>query len=153
MRIHNTIAPGLYLDAKYEQRESYNLKPFGLWYSFDDAWKAWCSDNMPERLFANDFELVINEINLLIIKDFKTAVDITVQHKNDKYWNLGIHHVDWNKLSKTYSGIEIPDYWSLKKEMWKLPGPVLTWFYAWDVPSGCIWDLSIINSIEKIENQ
>jgi hypothetical protein len=50
--------------------------------------------------------------------------------------------IDWNKVSKSYKGIQI-NYYSNKHRLDML------WYYGWDCESGCIWDISCIKNIKK----
>jgi hypothetical protein len=54
--------------------------------------------------------------------------------------------LNWKKVSLYYSGIEIRNYHQLKYQSYPLDYKRL-WMYGWDVNGGCIWDLSVINSV------
>jgi hypothetical protein len=64
--------------------------------------------------------------------------------------------MDWQKVKEKYAGIEIINYDDL------YPGPGFFdgsddyfycswWLSRWSINSGCIWDLSIIKSVEWID--
>lgn len=151
-RYHNTCKETVFLDRKYEQYPNgYDLKPIGLWYSFGRCWKEWCGDNMPERLHKNDFEIEINADKVVGIRGLSEARDFTDAYRDERLHTMNMFHVDWRKVVELYSGIEIPNYWQIKAESFRSGPPFLTWLYAWDVPSGCIWDLSDVVSIKKLK--
>jgi hypothetical protein len=51
-------------------------------------------------------------------------------------------HIEWPKVAAEYGGIEIAPYqWSCRLD------PDVSWYYGWDVASGCIWDASLITAI------
>ena len=41
--------------------------------------------------------------------------------------------IDWRKVAKKYDGIEI------NPMIYELRMMALSWYYGWDVASGCIW--------------
>jgi len=54
--------------------------------------------------------------------------------------------VDWPRVAGKWPGIIIaPFQWSMWQDVTQ------SWYYTWDVASGCIWDASIIESVERIE--
>ena len=52
-------------------------------------------------------------------------------------------YIDWIKVSKQYSGIEINPYQHSNRY-------TSMWYYGWDVASGCIWKNDLIKNITKI---
>jgi hypothetical protein len=150
-RIHNTAADQIFLDGEYDQGNDFKLKPVGLWYSFDRTWTNWCKDNFEERVYPNFFELELKKGKLLYVRSLKQARELSEQYRDEQLYINGMLHIDWNKLKPVYPGIEFPNYWKVKAEMFNDRGPLLTWLYGIDVPSGCIWDLSIIKKVTRIE--
>jgi hypothetical protein len=51
--------------------------------------------------------------------------------------------IDWKKVAKEYSGIEICPY--IGEQRLKF-----SWYYPWDVASGCVWDNSAVKSINLV---
>jgi len=48
-------------------------------------------------------------------------------------------NINWSAVADRYSGIEISPYqWEARD------GSETSWYYGWDVASGCIWDPAII---------
>ena len=151
-RIHNTEADELFLDGQYDQLIG-NLKPRGLWYSLDEHWREWCESEWPERIFPNNFELEIITDKILVINSLSDAYKLTEKYKDDDLSTdlstVGVKIIDWSKLTKDYSGVEFPDFWKLKQQLYSTPHIILIWVYSIDVPSGCIWDLSAVKKISK----
>jgi hypothetical protein len=56
----------------------------------------------------------------------------------------GYPHIDWNKVSQKFSGIEIVPYINETRF-----DEEIQWYYTWDVASGCIWDSSGIKSVKN----
>lgn len=52
--------------------------------------------------------------------------------------------LDWPSITQVYKSLEISPYiWRARHE--------LLWYNAWDVASGCIWDISCITKISFLE--
>ena len=62
---------------------------------------------------------------------------------------------DWEAVTKEYAGIIIPKYYELYRTLEQTYGGFFTlprsWLSAWDVPSGCVWDLSIVTVGETVK--
>lgn len=119
-------------------------KPKGLWYSTGDGWFKYIKYEWQKQI--SDYNKII-KLNL----DLSKMLIINTEEKflafDDEYVYKGnelhLQGVDWEAVSKKYSGIEISPYFSqFRLEKF--------WYYPWDVASGCIWDFSIIKSFEKI---
>ena len=53
-----------------------------------------------------------------------------------------VYDIDWNRVAKKYQGIIITPYiWERRLTT------TCTWYYGWDVASGCIWDNKAIKEI------
>jgi hypothetical protein len=149
-RIHNTTAEEIFLDGDYEQyKNGFDIKPIGLWYAFGRSWLEWCIDEMPDRLNDNNFELTVNPERILVIETLADAIRFSKENADQKYLKMGMLHVDWRKVIARYAGMEIPNYWHIRADIFRTI-PILTWLYSWDVPSGVIWDLSAVVSVKKI---
>jgi hypothetical protein len=146
-RIHNTPLNELFLDASYEKSDT--LKPNGLWYSLGNAWKSWCMENMPERIFDNDFEIHLHSSdNILIINSIQQAIEFQKKYAKHLYPSAPIVFVDWGKVVSDYAGIEIQNYHCFKSIIYNA---TMLWLYAWDCDSGCIWDLDHIKKVNLYE--
>jgi hypothetical protein len=76
------------------------------------------------------------EKNVLIL-DSETKISEFYQKYKYKGW------VDWIKVSNEFSGIVFnPYFYNLRRKY--------LWYSGIDVPSACIWDLSIIGSVELV---
>ena len=147
-RIVNTDRIELNLAKTYPQERAV-LKPRGLWYGIDNEWIEWCKNNMVHRVKKKIIELEdINLSKILIIENFKQLKVFSEEfsYKVDPY----VNYINWEKISKKYSGIEIQNYYKIKEKE-SFPDLDNIWFWGWDVSSGCIWDLSIIKSFKYYE--
>jgi hypothetical protein len=121
--------------------QSIKSKPKGLWYGFGTSWLDWIKSEMPhwERDYMHIIE--INPDKILTINSREELDLFTKKYgaKLSDYYNL----IDWSKVAKDYSGIEIPTYISSARRE-------VDWYYPWDVESGCIWNSDGVKSIKLI---
>lgn len=117
------------------------FKPTGLWYAFGWEWVEWCraEDFAVERI-QHAYRIVLDGRRVLSLRSQNEVLQFA-----DRYRALGSRSfIDWPKLREDYAAVEIPSYfWDLRFSM--------TWYYAWDVASGCVWDPTVILDWEKIE--
>ena len=118
-----------------------SFKPKGLWFSFGTEW----------------FDFVYREYrrnndSLQYVYDIKTndSKILTIGMENESLFleTYGVGNdsdmvdVDWGKVASDWSGVEILINPRELNERWL--------WSTWDIPSGCIWDISGIKSITKI---
>jgi len=115
-------------------------KPDGLWYSCGDSWVSWIQGEMPGALksanYLYEIKLGSDVLKISADEDFDNF-----QHEYSIPPSYGVDvSIDWLRVSKSYSGIEIcPLNREKRDEMF--------WYYGWDVASGCIWNSSGISRI------
>lgn len=123
-------------------------KPNGFWVSVegDDGWEEWCRRNkyLTSKL-KRIYDVKLNkDAKILLIKNEKQfdRFEEEFESKNPELtFGIGI---DWAEVSKRYQGILIIPYlWSKRLGHF--------WYYGWDCASGCIWDISAIESISLRE--
>lgn len=123
-------------------------KPIGFWYGFGNSWIKWVKNEMPEWDYNNVFKIQINDSKILQINTYEELYDFTMKYKSKKQiYDYKIDWIDWIKVSKEYNGIEINPYQYRAREKSRSE---LSWYYGWDVASGCIWNPNSITKIEKI---
>lgn len=149
-RQHNTGKPQLNLRRRYVQPPMH-FKPVGLWYGIDGEWLDWCSTEMPDWVRGHLFELELDMERMLVISNHKD-LEMFVEAYGIK---VGEHHItiDWNRLAKERAGIEIQNYHDMKWSgiMERGKNVVMhSFFLAWDVSSGCVWDLSAVKEHKKV---
>ena len=113
-----------------------------------------------------------NKNKILVIRTYKDLIDFTNKYAVSKKTKLKYPNyitqkvkysrdhtrdlVNWIKVSKDFAGIEIPKHFP-KALMFDIPHPKIGielyhvyWYYGWDVPSGCVWNVSVIKKIKLI---
>jgi hypothetical protein len=102
---------------------------------------------MPERETEHVFKIEIDTSNVLIIKDEKSFLEFSNKYKDpENEGRFGNHKINWPEVTKIYKGIEFPEYFS------KYRGdPEHDWYSNWDIESGCIWNLTAIKKIDKLQ--
>lgn len=142
--------PPLYNCTQEETLRVYN-KPKGLWLSDEsqvESWHWWCTseDFRPEHLSVQ----TIFEVDMTNVLHLKNADDLMQFSRNyneplkrrDRYID---YPINWKLVAEDYKGILITPYiWECRL------GNLLTqWYYLWDCASGCFWDVSCLQLIEK----
>lgn len=142
-RIHHTDNDIIKVKQYFNQPKEF--KPIGLWYDIDNSWTEWCKRNMPDWTYKNHFELEIDESKILIIDTKEKLLYFDKQYSINISKRGSICVIDWESVSKKYSGIEISPYrYDCRFSLF--------WYYGFDIASGCIWNFDCINSINKINN-
>lgn len=146
-RFHHTNERVIDLTRKYDQ--TFFKKPLGLWYDIDCSWSDWCRHNDYGE-YDNHFLLNVEMTDILVID---TAEKLVQFHDKFSFVPEGFEKVSgdwrqikWDFLAKHYAGIEIAPY---RGEQRGLRG--YFWYQIWDIASGCIWDLSVIKSVQKVD--
>lgn len=125
-------------------------KPIGLWYGFGTSWIDFVRSEMPQRETDHVYKIEIDTSNVLVIKDDNSFLEFSDKYKDpefEKKWSYGRNsNIDWPRVAKEYKGIEFPVYFSKYRMADKHD-----WYYTWDVASGCIWDLSAVKKVIKLQ--
>jgi len=139
---------------RYEQAEkrATYTKPKGFWVSVDGeyGWPEWCR----AEEYGTDSLVVAHEVRLTGSANVRrvTSVQEIDQFHNEfaaptasdiksgcEVWLWGI---EWPRVARLYDGIIITPY------LWerRYAGDT-SWYYGWDCASGCIWNLTAIESV------
>lgn len=140
--------------------EPYSYKPNGLWVSVDSdyGWPHWCQD---QDCSATDVEQEEDAVyregpglehkydvtfkadaNILVMDSPQKLIDFTETYKivgkeirqNDPY-------INWKIVKAYYDGILISPYHRSMRYKYM-------WYYGFDCASGCIWNLSCIDTFK-----
>lgn len=143
--LHFSVKPLLKVRATTQERYQPAMKPEGLWVSVGLAWPEWCQS---EQFGLDRFECVTRielapDANVLRVE---TSNDLRAFHA--KYRGQGASferkYIDWRPVAEQYDGIIIAPYqWEHRHG--------LSWYYSWDVASGCIWHPRAIASLDSVE--
>ncbi len=126
-----------------------HFKPRGFWVSVlgEDDWPSWCrsEDFRTEKLAVEHEVRLTAEANVLLIENLLQFRDFDRRYAVPLVPGLASRWVDWLSVSEDYAGVIIaPYFWS--QRLGDAP-----WYYSWDCASGCIWDLSAIESVRDLE--
>ena len=123
---------------KREIKQVTDMKPKGLWYSFQNEWKEWVKNEMPHWLGEYEYLVNLNDSKVLELKSPKDINQFNKKYGKEKIVSV----IDWHKVSQEYDAIEINPYqWSLRHE--------LLWYFGWDVSSGCVWNFEKV-TVEEV---
>lgn len=114
-------------------------KPIGFWYGFGSSWIDWVNSEMPEWNYEHIFKINVNSNRILQINTLDELLEFDKQFSV----NNGYKNIDWKRVAKSYNGIEINPYQYKARFN-------ISWYYGWDVASGCIWNPKAITNIEKL---
>jgi hypothetical protein len=149
MKLYHFTDKPMYFDKHktYNMSADYYMKPKGLWLSDENdyGWKEWCKDNDFEKSNLEcKHEVNINGLKVLLIKDASELITFTSIYKRELV--KGCNGIDWKRVAKDYKGIIISPYqWAMRLD------DRVSWYYRWDCASGCIWDLSAIESFQEFK--
>jgi hypothetical protein len=123
-------------------RQEVRTKPKGLWYGIGTSWINWVRSEMPEWEVENIFSIDINESGIKIIRGYDELLEFDNEYGvNESFYRA----IDWGRVSMDYDGIEIAPYINKARLDRKV-----SWYYGWDVASGCIWGDGIIRGIKRL---
>lgn len=124
-------------------------KPIGLWYGFGTSWIDFIRREMPERETEHVFKIEVeyNSTDMLTIDNDNTFLWFSKRYKDPENEDrFGNNKINWPEVTKKYKGIEFPKYFNKYRN-----DPEHSWYYPWDVESGCIWDLSAVKKVDKLQ--
>ena len=131
-------------DRTYEQGS--RMKPNGLWYAKGNSWMEFVRTEMADM--AEDAKYVyaigFDKSKILSITSGRQAERITYMFKDYKLSRkANISIVDWDRITKIgKAGVEFIPY----ERSYFSPDYSMAWYAGIDVPSGCIWDTSILTT-------
>lgn len=135
------------------ENRSYLPKPYGLWVSVEGEqdWPSWCRDEEwgLDRL-VHAYEVTLTSEARILYLQTPGQVRRLAQRYPEVQRPPSILEPmpDWEAIASDFSGIVIAPYqWSCRMS------PDTFWYYGWDCASGCIWDLSVVESIIEIKSE
>jgi hypothetical protein len=96
---------------------------------------------MPEMIGKYLYEVVVNEASILFIRNVVEFDKFEKEYSVSKRARIK-YEIEWGEVAKHYGGIEICPYQSSRRYS--------SWYYGWDVASGCVWDSSAIKEIRPL---
>ena len=131
-------------DRTYEQGST--MKPNGLWYAKGNSWMEFVRTELAEM--AEDAKYVyaigFDMDKVLSIKSGRQAERVTYMFKDYKLsQRANVSIVDWDRITKIgKAGVEFIPY----DRGYFSADYTMVWYSGIDVPSGCIWDTSILTT-------
>jgi len=152
----------VFSDTYDESREygKYHLRPFmkpdGFWFSpeddnqeFDGSWRDYLEQEFfGGQLLTYKYHVKLEScVNLLVLDTVAKMYEFNKRYLlYDKEPVLRSLAILWQKVALDYQGIIIAPYqWSVRLDK------DFRWYYTWDCASGCIWDISAIDSITLLQ--
>jgi len=105
---------------------------------------------MPQWIKPNWFSLDLDMKGILVIQSVSDLLRFQKKYRTFEPYI----QINWESVKKDYRGIEIQNYYELKRFFNSSAGFMdYVWLYGWDINSGCVWDLSCVRSIQLINDQ
>lgn len=139
--IHAT-APGVVLGpitTAKPTNEPY-FKPGGLWYGVGREWLEWTRAESFHNEIGHIYRLHLDRSKMLVLRTVTELDEFNACYLRPR---SGFHPVDWPEVMLAYTGIEIAPYQYSRRFD-------LSWYYSWDVASGCIWNPSAVLKVEEL---
>lgn len=130
-----------------------NDKPEGFWFSVQTGepdwtgWFEWCrAENFRDIDTQKSHRIEVDPSRMLCVgpADLRWFNETFGERRRIGDRLLSGTFIRWDLVADQFAGIEISPY------AWDLRDSDLRWYYGWDCASGCIWDTSIIKSIEEV---
>ena len=138
---------------KYRQQKKggrlWNKKPDGIWFGIGDSWISWLEYEMPHWAQPSVMKIELNFSKMFHVrKDSDLEVFAEKYQYVDKKANMWM--ADWYKVSQDYDGIIHWKHPSMGGSfMGGIDNPRSFW-YGWDVRSGCVWNPASIKNLKII---
>lgn len=122
-----------------------DFKPRGLWYAPGKDWIEWMVYEMPEWLNATNYVYRIVPATSVL----KLQTEEEVRSFNSTYGStggrsIGGRSINWSEVAEDYDGVEIIPY------QYDLRNSNVSWYYTWDIASGCIWRPRGVSELQLI---
>lgn len=145
MKTFNHFSDESELEAYDVEQLSITSKPSGLWLSVEGSF-GWEDFENGEYSGKHKFLVGLNTDNLAVIDTKEDALNFTVKYGVRGEFGMNI---DWRKVALDYSGLYVSEY--AGRTLCHLDKS-LFWLYGYDFESLCIWDATVVSSIEKVED-
>jgi hypothetical protein len=149
------------LDKKVTYKQNGWIKPRGFWYQIND-----CAKNRHTSDYKYIYKVDIDLSNIFVIKNYQDYLKFNKKYSMLKTYKYSESvkesnvsnsdpliekrlHINWEKVSKKYSGIEVKNYKKIIVQLRKdeLETNVDSWLEYLFFSRGCIWDLKAVKSV------
>ena len=146
--LYSTKPISSFRDVKQPHSKRDYQKPEGLWYECDKEWKEFVQRDYRSAMgvYRHKYALEVNLNRMCVIRTEKEMKNF---HRKYSYkansYDVVPNAIDWVAVAKDYDGIEICPYqYKFRMEY--------SWYYGWDVASGCIWGRGAFKGVVELEN-
>lgn len=146
---HFSSEPFELVDMTYENTSQF--KPEGLWLCKDNAWYDYAIHGVrshEEMKYKTSFEVDMSNVRLIKNHDELFKFHNSFPSIVDSVTELLLPGLlNWKQVAKQYDGVIISPY----KKIGFNTDNYISWHEAWDVASGCFWNLKCLRMIECYE--
>jgi len=130
---------GTVADARAPTEDAF--KPNGLWYGLGRSWFEWTESEHFHEWIGHVYRLHLDRSAMLLLRTVGDLDAFTERYRSADW--RGRYTINWRAVALAYDGIEIAPYqWERRME--------LSWYYSWDVASGCIWRANAVKEVEVL---
>lgn len=149
------------LDKRVTYKQNGWIEPRGFWYQIND-----CAKNRHTSDYKYIYKVDIDLSNIFVIKNYQDYLKFNKKYSMLKTYKYSESvkesnvsnsdplvekrlHINWEKVSKKYSGIEVKNYKKIVEQLDRVlrETNVESWLEYFDFSSGCIWDLKAVKSV------
>lgn len=150
------------LDKRVTYKQNGWIEPRGFWYQIND-----CAKNRHTSDYKYIYKVDIDLSNIFVIKNYQDYLKFNKKYSMLKTYKYSESvkesnvsnsdpliekrlHINWEKVSKKYSGIEVKNYKKIVQQLDRehRETNLESWLEYLFFSRGCIWDLKAIKSID-----
>lgn len=131
-------------------------KPKGLWYAIGSDWINLLTYENSDRISEVNYIYKVkpkyssglnSSGGVLKLNNKMDVINFSTRFGTTSQYGTGTDRIDWAKVSTIWDGVEIIPY----QDSLRL-SDYTEWYYAWDLPSGCIWRSGGASDLELIRS-
>lgn len=132
-------------------------KPNGLWYAIGSDWVSLLAYENSDRMSEVNYIYKVkpkyssglnSSGGVLKLSSKMDVINFSMRLGTTSQYGTGTDRIDWAKVSTIWDGVEIIPY----QDSLRL-SDYTAWYYAWDLPSGCIWRSGGASDLELIRSR
>lgn len=130
--------------APERREQETGVKPEGTWYGIGSSWLTWLKSESPSWFEDHTYVVLVDQSSILRLRTAAAVKAFGKKYASPDSIFPGMS-IDWPRVAQEYSGIEIAPYQhTLRLDL------DVSWYYGWDVASGCVWDPEVIEVSERV---
>ena len=124
----------------FSSKHDPNIGNGGFWFAQGAEWIEWMAGEMIDWLHSQNYvyEVTLNDDYILKLSTKQDLINFGYRYQGNSEYDIR-----WQEVVDRYAGILISPYiYSARMD--------ISWYYPWDVASGCVWNWEGIKEIKLI---